>query len=303
MLMDDRKSVISQIQAESNQSPDTRTNLIKYLEDHFESNVILFFTSSRHPVAIGNEDTDVIETILQKFDRNKKTILVLNSPGGSAVAAERIINGFRTYSPKGFEVIVPHAAKSAATMICLGADKIYMSKTSELGAIDPQVIIKTHDDRHEYRGAYFLVEGYNTLFSNAIKQDQGSIQPYLQQLNHYDHRDIIEWERAIKLGDDIVIRLLESGMLRGMSQEDIKDKIKPFTDPEKTLTHSRPIFIDEARSCGIAVEEINIESELWKTLWELYLRASGIVNTDKVAKIVESIDLQLAMAPPRFIED
>jgi ClpP class serine protease len=37
-------------------------------------------------------------------------------------------------------------AKSAATMICLGSNAIYMSKTSELGPIDPQVTIKEGEE-------------------------------------------------------------------------------------------------------------------------------------------------------------
>jgi hypothetical protein len=38
-----------------------------------------------------------------------------------------------------FEVIVPHMAKSAATLICFGASCIHMGPTAELGPVDPQV--------------------------------------------------------------------------------------------------------------------------------------------------------------------
>ena len=38
-------------------------------------------------------------------------------------------------------VIVPDYAKSAGTLMALGADRIIMSETSELGPIDPQVIL------------------------------------------------------------------------------------------------------------------------------------------------------------------
>ena len=53
--------------------------------------------------------------------------LIINSPGGLGTAAERIINICKTYSKNNeFYSIVPNRAKSAATMICFGSNKIYM---------------------------------------------------------------------------------------------------------------------------------------------------------------------------------
>ena len=59
---------------------------------------------------------------------------MINSPGGSGLAAERMINVLRSYSGIGeYWAIVPAKAKSAATMVCLGASKILMGPASELG--------------------------------------------------------------------------------------------------------------------------------------------------------------------------
>lgn len=44
----------------------------------------------------------------------------------------------REYTKKGFKVAVAREAKSAATLICCGADQIHMGSLSELGPIDPQ---------------------------------------------------------------------------------------------------------------------------------------------------------------------
>jgi ClpP class serine protease len=74
-------------------------------------------------------------------------------------------------------VIVPKMAKSAATMVCLGADSIGMSRTSELGPIDPQ--IKVGDGM--YYAAHEIVESYNDLMTKANKS-KGNLEPYLQQL-------------------------------------------------------------------------------------------------------------------------
>lgn len=66
--------------------------------------------------------------------------LILHSPGGTPEAAEQILNYLRTQ----FDYIrcfVPLQAKSAATMIALGCDEIVMGLHSELGPIDPQILV------------------------------------------------------------------------------------------------------------------------------------------------------------------
>jgi hypothetical protein len=62
---------------------------------------------------------------------------VVNSPGGSIEPAYLISKCCREYSEK-FSVCIPRKAKSAATLISLGAHEIHMGVVSELGPIDPQ---------------------------------------------------------------------------------------------------------------------------------------------------------------------
>jgi ClpP class serine protease len=66
--------------------------------------------------------------------------LVLHSPGGSPEAAEQMINYLRTQFDY-IRAIVPLQAKSAATMIALGCDEIAMGSYSELGPVDPQILV------------------------------------------------------------------------------------------------------------------------------------------------------------------
>lgn len=68
--------------------------------------------------------------------------LILHSPGGSAEAAEAMVNYLRTRFDH-IRVFVPLAAMSAATMLALSADEIVMGDHSQLGPIDPQFNIVT----------------------------------------------------------------------------------------------------------------------------------------------------------------
>jgi ClpP class serine protease len=71
-------------------------------------------------------------------EKNKKPILlIVHSKGGEVEPAYLISKTCKENSPK-FSVAIPRRAKSAATLISLGANEIHMGSMSELGPIDPQ---------------------------------------------------------------------------------------------------------------------------------------------------------------------
>jgi len=88
--------------------------------------------------SIDRSDSNKIYQALSDVDRSKPILLILRSPGGDISAAYFIGKLCREYTSAGFEVAVPREAKSAATLICCGADTIHMGSLSELGPIDPQ---------------------------------------------------------------------------------------------------------------------------------------------------------------------
>lgn len=73
-------------------------------------------------------------------DLNKQTdiLLVLQSGGGKIEPAYLISKTCKRLSKKKFVVSIPRRAKSAATLISLGANELHMGLLSELGPIDPQ---------------------------------------------------------------------------------------------------------------------------------------------------------------------
>jgi hypothetical protein len=69
----------------------------------------------------------------------KPILLILHSGGGRIEPAYLISKTCKRLSKDKFIVSVPRRAKSAATLIALGADEIHMGLMSELGPIDPQI--------------------------------------------------------------------------------------------------------------------------------------------------------------------
>lgn len=91
--------------------------------------------------AINPDDIAPIGSMLASCGCVENLDLMIHSPGGSGVTAEKIVEMCRSYTKKEFRVIVPNMAKSSATIISLGADKIVMGYCSELGPIDAQKFI------------------------------------------------------------------------------------------------------------------------------------------------------------------
>lgn len=289
--MKEDKLVIQQVAEERFQGHDTRKRLYSELEKEIGIPIISFFTSFTYAVMLEDNDADMLEGVLQKCDLSEGFALLLSSPGGSGLAAERIINICRSYSGKGeYTVIIPGKAKSAATMISLGASKIIVGKTSELGMIDPQIVIKKEEEEPKWFSVYNIVKSYQELFGKAVKE-KGNLQPYLQQLANYDERDIAEYRSALSLSEDIAVKSLETGMLSGLTEEEIKKKIEIFLTPEKgKKVHGRPIYAQDALDCGLNVEIRNVKERFWSVVYELYIRLNSHVSTNNVAKCIECKD-------------
>jgi len=74
----------------------------------------------------------------REFENLDTLELLVHSPGGHADVAYSMMRFFRRKAKK-VNIIVPFVAKSAATLMCLGADAIFMGQFAELGPLDVQI--------------------------------------------------------------------------------------------------------------------------------------------------------------------
>ena len=117
-----------------------RKKIIKKLEKEYKSVVLIYVTSDK-PGAETQIASDAIDSFINLLDLIgpvKKISLILYTCGGETLAAWNIVNLIKMYCDE-FEVIVPHKALSAGTLICLGANRIIMTKQAILGPIDPSL--------------------------------------------------------------------------------------------------------------------------------------------------------------------
>lgn len=279
-----RDPVISMVQTERTQGHPTRRQLFLDLGDKIGRPVVTFFTSFRYPVEMRDDDVEIVEGLLRTLDLSQGVAVMINSPGGSGLAAERMINLLRSYSGTGeYWAIVPGKAKSAATMVCLGASKILMGPASELGPVDPQIVV-----RGKFISVHHIIDSYHRLFRGAVRA-KGNLEPYLQQLSNYSASEISHLETERDLASDMAIRCLHTGMLSTLSSQQIKECMQVFLLPEHTKAHGRPIYAEEAVNCGLNIEINDHSSEAWQLVYELYIRSSEFVSHN-AAKAIETAD-------------
>ena len=77
--------------------------------------------------------------VTEGSSERKNILLIINSSGGRIEPAYKISKTLKRVSKEKFAAVIPRRAKSAATLITLGADEVHMGMMSELGPIDPQI--------------------------------------------------------------------------------------------------------------------------------------------------------------------
>ncbi len=277
---------------EVHQQPELRKPFLRKIGDLRDGRtVVSFFMSFHKEFILSQADADQFEEILCNSKIGKGITLILDAPGGDGLAAERIIQICRNYSNGDFETVVAARAKSAATVVCLGSDRILMSPISELGPIDPQVPFDlTGSGEESWVATHDVINTYQELFNQAMALTEGSMEPHLQQLQKFNAVHIQALIQATKLAKDIAVSALQSGMLNGKSTTDIEKLIERFIDPDLTYSHGRGINSVQAKECGLNIEEIPLDAELWKVIWGLYMKSKYVVESGPFAKLFDTMD-------------
>jgi hypothetical protein len=119
---------------------DERQDISKAIEKQRGSRVLSLVLGDRQGMQaqIANDCVDLIGDHLDAMFPAKKISLILYTIGGNTMSAWNVVNMLRMFSDE-LEMIVPSRARSAGTLMCLGADVVVMTKQATLGPIDPSL--------------------------------------------------------------------------------------------------------------------------------------------------------------------
>jgi hypothetical protein len=113
--------------------------IIKRFSKDLDKYCLICLYEPRDPIQTW--DLNRIFTAIETSNPNKEkdVLLFLVSPGGEIEPAYQIAKICNLFAKEKFIVTVPRSAKSAATLLALGADEIHMGILGQLGPIDPQL--------------------------------------------------------------------------------------------------------------------------------------------------------------------
>jgi hypothetical protein len=171
--------------------------------------------------------TPVSDLFLDGMLPSEKVAVVIDSLGGLAHCAFQIATAIRRRCG-GFDAYIPERAKSAATLLAMGADKIYMSPDAHLGPLDAQVFDHDMASRKSALEVVQAVERlrvesletleatcmtikmgtglpYTTVLPFAIENTVGLMRPLLEKV------DVVQYmrmSRSLKVGEEYAAQLM-----------------------------------------------------------------------------------------------
>ena len=280
-----------------------RIELLKKLEEHRAGDdkvgYISFFCSDS--ASIDSDDIPAFGDVLMSIGEVDQLNLVIDSPGGDGTIAEKIIEVCRAYC-KSFRVIVPNRAKSAATIIALGADQIVMGYCSELGPIDAQVPVIMAGVLH-YISAQSFIDARSSLekrYEAAVKSKQET-RAILQQIAGLDAPFIDHCEKLMEFSREVARKYLLKYMFASMTpataqKKAIENVLKQLSSLEMFKVHGRMIDGNAAKTdLKLNVHLVGKDDDLWELLWDYYVRVAVTLNKTNTSKIIESRNESLYM--------
>lgn len=266
-----------------------RQALIKEIESRTGTSLICYVSPS--PLQIERSDSIGIVDLLHNVTPGTAIDLLLHSPGGDIDAAEKLITIVRKRAGTSrVRVVVPDYAKSAATLIALGADEIVMSDSSELGAIDPQISVTDPTGRTAGLSAQSYLDAFR-LHASRLKKDPNDAAAMLM-LSKVEPSFVRQLERRIKRSRSIAENLLQQAMVKDRAEA--ARIARDLGNTNRWHSHGQMISQEAATGLGLSVTYLVPDDPLWLMYWRLY--CLQIAAADGPVKLFESNYASLPMS-------
>jgi hypothetical protein len=213
--------------------------------------------------------------------------LIIDSPGGTAEAAEAITEYLRGRFP-GLRVIVPVAAMSAATMMAMAADEIVMAAHSQLGPIDPQLTIATPEGPR-FAPAEAIREQFEQAKKDLAAHPEHTA-AWLPILRSYAPALLQICADAASLSKRIVTEWLARYMLSGEPDPAAAAAVvaERLSDYQTFKSHARRLDRDFLRSLGLKIVDLEADQQLQDLVLSIHHSIDHLQNHTGCVKLVEN---------------
>jgi hypothetical protein len=230
--------------------------------------------------SISRDDTLGIVDLLYNVPKGSNIDLLLHTGGGNIDAAEKIVSMIRSRVGTGYlRVIVPDFAKSAGTLIALAADKIVMGDSSELGPVDPQIVLADGRGNRIQHSVISYLKAYKTN-SEALEANPADpvAKIMLEKLDPATlHLFQMVLDRARILAEKHLSRWMKKPNYTAIAC-DLMD-----VDANRWQAHGQMIGWEDAQQIGLEVQYMPPEDAEWRAYWRLYcLQRLGVKDRQKL---------------------
>lgn len=258
---------------------------------------------SRIDRALNRADVFPFANMLKSIGKVENLDLIVVSPGGDGTVAETILHLCRKYCTNQLRVVIPAFAKSAATLIALGADEIVMGESSEIGPIDAQVLVMQDSTETQVSADHFL-RARDEAVEN-LKSTEGHIVQAAQiQLSLLSPAFLKFCEDSMQFARDFAEKQLRTHMFKAEYPNDlagwdqrITSIISNLTSSSRHLTHGRMITSQHIRTDTelqhLKVRDLPNDDDYWVALNELFLRTELVAQQMDVGKILFAKSFEL----------
>ena len=222
------------------------------------------------------EEINGLMSVTHGMDCTKGLTLILHTPGGVTNATETIIDYIHSKF-KYVEVVIPTFAMSAGTIIALSADKIIMGRQSQLGPIDPQMIMN---------GRAFSAVSVKAQFEMAkrdINEDIKNAHVWALILGGMPPGILVEAQHAADYSEEIV-----RSWLTKKGYNNAASIAQYFNSPEIHKNHGKRINKEDAKAIGLHIENLEDNQEFQDAVLTAYHAITIIFEKSPATKMIAS---------------
>jgi hypothetical protein len=192
--------------------------------------------------------------------------LILATPGGDGETAVRLVRAAQARC-KELTVIVPDVAKSAGTLLALGAHWILMGPASDLGPIDPQFQFPD--------GSLVSAKDMIAAVDDATKKVQQAPDTYpihAALLSDVTALMVQQARSELLRTGDLLEEALASNPDRTAAQVTALKKKLRVPLIQRPKTHAAIFNVSDAQKVDLPAVAVDIQSEQWQRIWRLWAK-------------------------------
>jgi hypothetical protein len=237
-----------------------RQSLIRTYEEIYGCRLIVMID------VIFPESVTLFEELIFDADPAQDLHLMLDTPGGDGETAIRLIRAAQARC-RELTIIVPNQAKSAGTIMALGAHRILMGPASDLGPVDPQFM---QPDRRGLYSAKDLIAAVKSA-EKAVTEHPDTYPLHAAMLADVTAVMLQQARSALARSDDLMREALCCNSDR--SPEDVKRLAKALKKRliDMPTDHGAVFGPDDAKE-HLPVESVDPTSDHWRLIWMLWTK-------------------------------